>query len=194
MLMKFLKNKKLNRGFSLYETLIAIFILTYTVATAMTLVQKSLSSATYSRDQVVAAYLAQDAIEYIRNLRDESIIETDLANSNTDWMSHLSPCATGGSCRIDTTPEAGSTGNLQVCNGSSCQLNFNASLGEYGYHVTDSSWVASRFFRSFTITDVPNPSGPVVEKIITVTITWNAGPFNQQTYTASEHIFNWGEI
>ena len=58
------------RGFTLLETFVAITILMFAVVGPLTIVSKALNASYDSRDQITAFYLAQDAIEYIRNVRD----------------------------------------------------------------------------------------------------------------------------
>ena len=187
----YLQNKN-KRGFSIYETLIAIFILTYTVVGTLTIIQKSLSSSKFSRDQVIASFLAQDAVEYIRNLRDNAFVASNTTNVpgvapdpyiTIDWMSYIS-CGPSEICGVDTTA---SINPIQVCSGSSCRLFFNSSTGQYAY-VTGAGWVASKFTRKFTIVDVP---GSTIERELKVTVSWNAGPFNIQQYQVIEHFVDW---
>lgn len=86
------KNKKqtnTKKGFTLIEALVAISILMIAIASPMLLAQKSLSSANLSKDQMIATFLAQDAIEAVKNIRDEIAIN----GSNTgDWLDKLEPC------------------------------------------------------------------------------------------------------
>ena len=56
---------KANSAFTLVEALVAISILMIAIASPMTLAQKGLSTATQSKDQMIAAFLAQgmDALD-----------------------------------------------------------------------------------------------------------------------------------
>jgi prepilin-type N-terminal cleavage/methylation domain-containing protein len=67
---KFNKFSELKRGLTLVETLVAISILTIAVVGPLGIIGQALHSSYYTRDQVTAYYLSQEAIEYVRNLRD----------------------------------------------------------------------------------------------------------------------------
>ena len=64
---KFFKNKS---GFTLLETLVAIMLFVIALSALLALVRDSVTSATYTKNDVVATYLAQEGIDYIRNIRD----------------------------------------------------------------------------------------------------------------------------
>jgi type II secretory pathway pseudopilin PulG len=65
-------NKKMNskKGLTMVETLVAISILTIAVIGPLGIIAQALHTSYYTRDQMTAHYLAQEAIEYVRNLRD----------------------------------------------------------------------------------------------------------------------------
>lgn len=73
---------KTKNGFTLVEALVAISILMIAIASPMTLAQKGLSTATQSKDQMIAAFLAQDAIEAVKNIRDQIA----LRGTDSDWL------------------------------------------------------------------------------------------------------------
>ena len=60
------------KGFTLVETLVAISILMIAIVGPMTIAQNGLSSSIYAREQFIAQFLAQDALEYVRNVRDNN--------------------------------------------------------------------------------------------------------------------------
>ncbi len=62
------------RGLTLVETLVAISILTIAVVGPLGIIAQALHTSYYTRDQMTAYYLAQEAIEYVRNLRDNQSI------------------------------------------------------------------------------------------------------------------------
>jgi type II secretory pathway pseudopilin PulG len=98
-----------NKGFTLLEALVATSILMVAVVAPITIAQKGLSSAIYTKSQMIASYLAQDALEYIKNKRDENAI-TRTTIPGTDWLDGLdlcmvydiSPLGSELGCQIDT--------------------------------------------------------------------------------------------
>ena len=56
-----------NAGFTLIESLVAISILLLSISAPLTIASKGLASSFFARDQITAFYLAQDAVEYIRD-------------------------------------------------------------------------------------------------------------------------------
>lgn len=103
------KFRNLVSGFTLLEALVAISILMVAVAAPITIAQKGLSSAIYTKDQMTASYLAQDALEYIKNKRDEVSI-----NNGYDWTNLMGDpnwqkCIGANNCQIDTLTDTIST-------------------------------------------------------------------------------------
>ena len=171
------KNK--NTGFTLIETLVAITILMISIVGPLTIASKGLTAAVGSRDQVIASYLAQDAMEYIKNIRDSDL----LADSNSGWTTFLNflnsnslGCATGIACGIETGL-GGSTytqGSLLRCDTfsiSSCNLYIDATNKYYTH--SSSGNIPTLYNRSFTVTkEDPSLSDAA---LVTVTVTWKNG-------------------
>jgi prepilin-type N-terminal cleavage/methylation domain-containing protein len=63
------------RGFTLVETLVAVLLLTVAIAGPLTIISKSLITALVAKDQVTAFFLAQDAVEYVRFVRDTNKLQ-----------------------------------------------------------------------------------------------------------------------
>ncbi len=59
-----------SKGFTLIETLVAIFILVLTIGTLMSLSASSFFSVRYAKNQITASNLVQAQLEFIRNVRD----------------------------------------------------------------------------------------------------------------------------
>jgi prepilin-type N-terminal cleavage/methylation domain-containing protein len=194
-----MKNKFLlkNKGFTLVETLVAISILSLAITGPMVIAQKGIGSAIYSRDEVTAFYLAQDAVEYVRNVRDTNRI----GGYSGGWLSQfqIAGCVdtSGQKCQIDTTvinfnnPSPGSgTGsainNCAILNGSCANpIYFNSSNNLYGYG-SGSSWTQTQFTRTVDIKEIV----PGVEAVVTVTISWQTAIFApKESFTIAEHIF-----
>lgn len=96
MKLPFINNKK---GFTIIETLVAIAIIMSAIAGPLTIAQRGLNAAVIARDQFIAQYLAQDAIEQFYYFRDLNI------KNGQSWLASVptahSGCTTSY-CRIDS--------------------------------------------------------------------------------------------
>jgi prepilin-type N-terminal cleavage/methylation domain-containing protein len=186
----------MKKGFTLVETLVAISILLIAIAGPLTIAAKGLSTSFYARDQVTAFYLAQEGIEYIRNIRDTYGI--DSAVDSTGWFDGgISPgvmdaCRTDRGatfCRIDVT-----TGVISACaasesndsEGTKCKpLELtNTGVGVYGY----SGGTPSIYTRDISISPVAGANGDAFR--ISVTVSWRS-PLPNHKFTLVEDIMNW---
>lgn len=170
---------KMKKGFTIIESLVAISILIAAVLGAMTAVQAGLSSYIYSKDQVIAFYLAQEGFEQIRNIRDENRL------NSRPWLSGFTqnssdPCYFGNACYVSPVESSVPT---RCSVPSSCpKVRQNTSTGFYGY---DLSWGETNFRREITISSVNSD-----EIAITVTVSWSKGVVNRQ-FKARENLLNW---
>lgn len=152
------------------EALVAISILMVAVAAPITIAQKGLSSAVFSKDQMIASYLAQDAIEFIKNRRDVATINDE----NFAWDEFLEEfelclgsSLTGEECQIDTTK----TEN----NISDHSDNTNLVKDDNGfYQYDDNTGGETKFNRKVVMKANPNNNGNDDEVLITVTVSWGA--------------------
>ncbi|MFQ5661815.1 MAG: prepilin-type N-terminal cleavage/methylation domain-containing protein [Candidatus Paceibacteria bacterium] len=165
------KKKSKNRGFTLVETLVAITILVVSIAGPITIASKGMASAVFAKDQIVAFYLAQEAVEYIRNKRDENNIK------DNDWLNGLSDCIDENICTVDIQ-----NNTISKCPGGGCPvLKYDDSDGFYNY----ASGNDSNFTRSVNI-EIVN----VKEVSITATLSWKTGVIDK-TFTVKEHVLDW---
>ena len=91
-----LKNKTKSgekRGFSLIELLIAIFVIAVGLIGVVSLYNMSMVSQFEAKNEVIAANLAQEAVELVRNIRDYNVL------NGSDWKTNLDP----GCVSIDYT-------------------------------------------------------------------------------------------
>ena len=69
-----LLQRNTERGFTLVETLVAITILLIVIVGPMTIASRGMQTAFYAGDQTTAIYLAQEGIEHIQRLRDDTAL------------------------------------------------------------------------------------------------------------------------
>ncbi|MBL7045638.1 MAG: type II secretion system protein [Parcubacteria group bacterium] len=165
-----LKKKNKKRGFTLIETLVAISILVVSVAGPLTLSSKGLVAAFFARDQVTAFYLAQEGIEFIRNVRDENILE------GSSWLNGL-PSIVGEPFTVNIWDDA-----MASCSGTCPKLLYITSNGLYNY----SQGEETKYTRTVIVNILPGST----EAEITVTIEWMTGVLSR-TFSVRENIFDW---
>jgi prepilin-type N-terminal cleavage/methylation domain-containing protein len=184
-----IKKVKLVSGFTLVETLVAISILSLSIAATFTAVQNGLQNSTLAKDQTTAFYLAQEGMEFIKNKRDENALNSinEQPNPTTNWLTGLSddpddPCYFGKVCRVDVTVSP--PNNVARCgdNFDDCAvLSQDPDTGLFGY----SSGSPTIFKRSIKFKEI------VVNREVEVTIqmSWTSrwGP---KTFTITEILFN----
>ena len=169
-----------NNGFTIVESLVAIAVLVLAVTGAASAIQIGISSYIFSKDQIIAFYLAQEGFEQVRNIRDENGLKSQ------NWLTGISanssdPCYFGNACIVDpvnsnipTRCSAG-PGNCPV-------LRQDASTGFFGY---EPSWSATIFRREIVLTEINAD-----EISILVTVDWSKGIVNRQ-FRAKESLLNW---
>lgn len=175
------------RGFTLLETMIAVTLLSVAIVAPMTLTAQSLGSAYYARDQVTAFYLGQEALETVRNVRDNNI----LANSQGTSLNLLNgiPSTSGQPFRVDARDNS-----MILCStdpGGVC-ISMQTDGTLYGYNA---GWVTTQFLRTVTACFVQAGGTcngtPTDEVKITVAVTWRSGGLQQRTVNLSENLYRW---
>ncbi|MCD6271008.1 prepilin-type N-terminal cleavage/methylation domain-containing protein [bacterium] len=68
-------HSKNQKGFTLAELLITIFVFTVGILGIYLIVQNSYATVNYARNRLIAIYLAQEGIEIVRNIRDTNWLE-----------------------------------------------------------------------------------------------------------------------
>ncbi len=148
--------KKRKNGFTLIEGLVAIAILVLVISSVMGAVHSGFRSLLHSRDLMTATFLAQEAIETVRNIRDVNMSEDQY------WLLGLEDCL-GNLCEISVF----SSPVVSSCTDGVCQnLRHEDSTGRYGYSL---SWKESDFTREVDIFE------EALSATVSVVVRWPTG-------------------
>ncbi|MDP3996837.1 MAG: prepilin-type N-terminal cleavage/methylation domain-containing protein [bacterium] len=175
----FYKSKK--RGFSLIETIVAVAVLALSVTGPLVVAEKGLTGAREAKNQMISSYLAQDALEFVKAVRNENIFR------GRNWLVGLQNCASSdGSkkCTLDTVEKTSKT-----CPSASCdsRLRFEGWYSDnarYGY--SSSLPEVTNFWREVYITSI---TGGEVK--VSVVVKWVTPPFPQKSFTVESNMTNW---
>ncbi len=189
------QQKKLDtkRGFTLIEMLIAVLIFSLSLAALMTISSRGLRVAKNAERDVTADYLAMEAIEIARNLRDNTILRgggfawSDIFSGGDGWAEDEGCLSERGDSDQQACSFSLASGQpkLEQCSGSGCRVFYHPSQNIYLQTKTDSAiplgYQDSGFVRKIYITQL-RPDEVVVE----VFVSWQGGEIHY-----SENLFLW---
>ena len=177
-----------NRGFTVLETIVAIAIISLAVAGAFSAVQTGLAASYSAKEDTKAFYLAQEALELLRNKRDGNALSIYYGGSNT-WLTGIAesgdPCEPTKTCYADATGPGNPATFFFQCSGGfgTCPyLRQNSSSFLYGYDI---SWPQTVYKREIQITKTNSH-----EIAVTILISWTHGILNRQFRTQTI-LTNW---
>lgn len=178
------------RGFSLIEAFVAISILLVGIVGPLALANVNLQAGLLSRDLITAYYLAQEAIETVREVRDENFIQEQRQGRAIDWLDGLRvQCVTtagGNGCLVDGRGGVSPGDRFRQCTncalGNISRLSVNQTTGEYGH---DQGTTLSRFSRHVRIEEIGTRA------IVHVHVSFETEFGERQTYSTSEHLTDW---
>lgn len=164
------KIKKIKRrqglcpGFSIIEVLMAVFVLAIGLVATSNLMANSIYHSADSRNQIIAAQLAQEGVELMNNIRDNN-----WASGKEDDQTFSSPFPTAPAvCTVDYK-YVYSTGSGINCSSTDLKLYY-----KNGYYIHDNSGTATRFQRKIIVADDTDPT----DKRITSIVTWGGNEPN----------------
>jgi len=172
------KTFKLSRGFTLLEVIIAIFIISVGVGGVAKLVPSLIVGASVNQSRLVAAYLAQEGIEIIRNVRDTRWLKNHYSGTPSPWDFFAERCASG--CEMDYLIMASFVPHDYF----GTKLKIDPVNGFYNY----ASGQDTKFDRKITVqSDSDDPDNIL---IITVDVFWEdrGKPYN---FSAQEKLCKW---
>jgi prepilin-type N-terminal cleavage/methylation domain-containing protein len=162
-----MKSQHTQQGFTIIETLVAITILMISVVGPLTIAHKGLRAAVDAGDTVTASYLAQDAIEYLKNIRDNNLLK------HSDWLRVLRNCTESSPCKVNTRegdPAEVWTG-VESCPSASCLV------------------PATKFKRHFYLLPRTGDESMQEETHLVVVMRWTSGALENEIIYENE-MFN----
>lgn len=190
-----IKKINLSKGFTLVESLVAVSILSLSIAATFTAVQAGLKSSIYAKDEITAFYLTQEAMEYIKGIRDANALLA-LGGSSADWLTNLvvtsaggsGPCDYGKVCTVEPPSGGSSIANVSNCSSGSGQcptLNQDTTTGTYSYS-SSGTWKPTTFRREIEFQAI---SGSTVEVLVKITVSWKTSGVNK-SFQVTQSLFN----
>lgn len=190
-------HKKTSDGFTMIETLVAVFIVMLAITGPLYFVSQSIQSAYYARDQVTAFYLTQESVELIKNIRDTNAL-TSACGAASEWLScnpslDLLLCTGSYGCVVGLT--SGMNVYVSECtsdNDSDCILRQNTGSNALEFSYSGGTgWAPSRFQKRVYVTvenDDSFAGGSEAEVIVRV--TWRSGTVDRD-FVVRQNITNW---
>jgi len=178
----------------LVETLVAISIFSVSLVGLMTVLGQGIANTGYAKKKAIAAFLAQEGIEYVRNIRDTYMLYG--ATTSAGWTSFNNKligasCQLANGCYFDDSSLNFSSQTQPIvsipfyaCSGSCPIMYYDPTYGRYNYALGSSS----EYRRKINITQLNGAT----EARITSTVYYSQG---SGTYSVSfsESLFNWVE-
>ena len=170
------------KGFTLIETLIAISILMVVMVGPLTLAQRSLSSVSLTKEKMTAYFLAQDAIEYVRSVRDGNIL------SGNGWgdgfLIDMDSCL-DSYCYPFTVQLSDPSPCGAIFSSCSIPLKYDTSSHLYGYWGTGANIEVSPYKRVMKIAPTNDH-----EVKIEVRVLWTSQGFGDQEIVLYDTLLN----
>jgi prepilin-type N-terminal cleavage/methylation domain-containing protein len=182
--MSLISNK---RGFTLIEVITAVAVISIGIVGILKLIPNIVSGVTINASRMTAAYLAQEGLEIVRNVRDTNWVEI-YKNGSGSWKEGLNGCPTSQGCEVDyycttvldptTSSPSGHNCFGQYGSGNYLKLD---STNFYSYAAGGSN---TKFKRKITIEE----KGTYF--IVTVYVYWNEKGTSYQ-FSAQDRLYQW---
>ncbi len=201
------KHLKQPKGFTLVETLIAVIVLMYAIVGPLTIAARGLQATVVAKDEETAFYLAQDAVEYVRWVRDTNKLRSQswLAGLDGNTNNHTTNNSLGTpgvctsaygsqSCMIDSRLDY-----VTSCSASSCStpLYYDSTANFFITTATNGvdTVVPTIFVRTVRmITPVGTndcTAGKGCEVSVIVNVSWKDQGTLQRMITVTENLHDW---
>jgi prepilin-type N-terminal cleavage/methylation domain-containing protein len=169
--------RRIKYGFTLVEMLVAVAILVGSIVGPIFLAAQGIAVATEAKNRILAAYLADEAIEFVKNKRDGNLLNGE------SWLAGFEQCqGQDNKCSVDVWTE-----EIKKCSEGGCFLKVFQNSGNgfylrYGHAGSQTSFSLERNFFYEKISD---------EEIkITAGILWKEKTLSR-SFELSEYMYKW---
>lgn len=156
-------------GFTLLETMVAIGIIVIGLMSSLSLITNALSVVSNIQDRLIAANLAAEGIEVVRNIRDNNWLQN--RGDTSKW-----------NLGLDNGDYSAAYNSLALGLSSDVLLKLNPLSGIYSYAPGDNP---TGFKRKISITNLSSYEIRVIS-----TTTWQRKGITYNI-AAEDHLFNW---
>jgi type II secretory pathway pseudopilin PulG len=172
-----------NKGFTLIEVLVAVFILITAVVVPLTIGSKAYAYSNFVRDQSTASYLAQEAVEFVRLTRDNASLNPSPSGAWVDFKSNVNNCMSDDGCQFDVLA---SSFSINGCPGK-CDLLYLQADGTYTYTPVSGS---NKWFLRTVKTSLVGKDA--LERVrVEVTVLWNTNSIDERSFTVIDYLTPW---
>ena len=154
----------MNKGFTLIECIISIFILSIGIIGAFSVIVYVLSLTSSESSKLTALYLSQEGIEIVRNIRDTNYLNGDSWNNG-----------------IGIGDKQADYNSTDLWGYSDTFLNIETATGLYGYD----SGTPTKFKRKIIITPIDTDIMSVVSEV-----SWSEKEQTKKV-ESEEYLYNW---
>lgn len=155
------------KAFTLVETLIAVAVVTLAIVGPFHIAQGVLQSSYKARDELIASALAQEGVEFVRNMRDSNFVYNLHNGGSRSWLSGFDgtngPDCYTNACVVDSAQQT-----VISCGNSTCASRPLYLSGSNLYNQSLSGTV-TRFTRSVRLTQIS-----ASETKVTVMVSWSS--------------------
>ena len=174
---------KSTTGFTIIEAILSAFIISLAVIGPLAAARQGLAVSSDSRDYTESIYLAEEATEFIRNVRNENLLKGRI---NNDWLHGLDKCMGNGKyCGVSPI----SNNPIVSCSNGNNECELTVNSGVYSHNSTGGSggWTLSGITRKIQIIEkVAN-----VDAEIIVSIERKKPGFPTRYYRWRSILMNW---
>ena len=173
-----------NKGFTLLEIIIALFVVTIGMGGVFSVIQKSFEMMSLSASRLVAANLAQEGIEIMRNVRDTNWLkgqDWDIGLSAGDWEVQYDD----SEAQFVSPPMPPVAQCVAPCNYDDMKF-LHIDNGFYKYLVPAVPDQQTKFKRRLTISDKTPDSMK-----ITVDVIWKERGGTEYNYIIHHLLYDW---